>query len=153
MTMPPAALPSYITCLSLLALTLSTLGLVGCHASQDRQQIHSTRQHPANVTIVDTVHDRVLWRMQVPVDHQLELDFQRPGADRARVRLGEGPATEVAWGVEPIDGGPIDADLVPEGLINSGQLKLPGNPVRVQVEHRDQLRASAHDFFRYDQAD
>ena len=143
-------LPSALTLPWFAGMVLSLLATAGCQSSQDRQLIHSTREHPANVTVIDTLRDRTLWRMEVPVDHQLELDFDRPGAGRQYVGR-ESPATEMGWRVDSIGTGPSDPSLVPEGLIRSGQLPLTGNPVRVQVNYRDELTASSEVFFRYDQ--
>lgn len=115
-------------------IAFAPLAGVGCQASQDRQRVPSTRHQPADVAVIDTVADRTLWRIQIPIDHELELDFHRPGADQDRISLSEMPPTHMTWELRLADDGPDDPQVTVDE--SSGEQRLSGNPVRMQVEYR-----------------
>ena len=53
----------------------------GCSSSKDVWPLESTHHRPMSVTVVDTLNDRTLWSMDIPVDHTLRLQLIKPNRD------------------------------------------------------------------------
>jgi len=102
---------------ALLAAFVLTLGSLnsGC-ASQDKSVYTSTIHLPTTVAVKDTVTDELIWKLDVPVEHELVLDYNRANeAELLQVRA-ELPADRMAWKVRKRD---------KRTTVASGDYKLP----------------------------
>lgn len=111
----------------------------GCNMSRDRQVIRSTPNEPMNVAVIDTDLERPIWAMEVPVGHELRLDFSH-GRDRYAMRQADAPPTQMDWQISRVGRFFVDRDLVTGP--RSGGIDLPEAPVRVEVERRETAAVS-----------
>ncbi len=135
----------------LMLLAVMLVGLGGCSFSADRQVFESTQTQPTNVAVIDTTQDRVLWRMEVPVEHKVELDFDRPGLEREATRISQLPATSMTWKLYPIAKPYSDPNLRVGEAIAHGEVQLTGNPVRMQINYRKSAAISGEGLYRIEQ--
>ncbi len=68
--------------------------LIGC--SMDKYAFVSTVDKPMSVALVDHHRDKTLWEMDIPVQHKLVLDFDRP-LEFEPLRANMEPATKMSW--------------------------------------------------------
>lgn len=98
--------------------------LTGC--SQDKIVIDSTVFYPASVAIVDPGRKLTIWQMDVPVDHKLVLDFDRP-LELEFLNANMKPATKMSWRLYLSGrGAPVEKD----------RIDLPGTPIIVRETYR-----------------
>jgi hypothetical protein len=105
------------------ALGIAVAGLVlsaltGCSTGVYK----STPELPATVWIEDVNLHKIIWSMDVPVQHKLALKFDRQGGmwDAGL------PATSVDWTLKTLEGDQVATDTV----------KLPGTAIKLGVDYR-----------------
>jgi outer membrane biosynthesis protein TonB len=101
--------------------------------SLDRHNFISTPHQPLTVSVKDTITGEELLRVDIPVYKQLLIDFEHKH-DWTPAQTPGLPAESVTWEI-------IDADRLMAGGMIGGDLKnrleLPGNPVKIVVDVRD----------------
>ena len=68
--------------------------LVGC--SMDKYEFISSIDKPMSIALVDHHRDKTLWEIDIPVDHKLVLDFDRP-FEFEPIRANMEAATKMSW--------------------------------------------------------
>ena len=104
------------------------LVLVGC--SMDKHVFVSSVDKPMSVALVDHHRDRTLWEMDIPVQHKLVLDFDRP-YEFEPLRANMEPATKMSWrlyNLSPKLGRHIPTEW--------HRRDLPGTPFMIKVSLR-----------------
>ena len=121
-----AAIRPTLALFAVSALLTLTLGLGGC--SMDKHAYSSTIHLPKTVALRDTVTDETIWKLDIPVQHELLLDFDRSGEiELAKVRA-ELPADTMTWKLRTLDS---------HKKVAKGKVKLPyPNPVSMVVTLR-----------------
>ena len=132
--------------LTLLAATL----LVGC-ASSDTHTFESTRMRPTNVALIDTTQNSVLWRMEIPVDHELKLDLNKTGPEIESARVSDLPPNMLHWTLYDRATPWNDPEKLANQPIAQGDLELTGNPVRLQVGYRASAEVTGDSVYRIQQ--
>lgn len=103
----------------------------GC--SNDRHVFKSTVLRPTSVALVDMTNDQVLWSMDIPTGHKLDIDFNPLSASEVASVRPTVPAEHMRWRLRRISS-PVSF-LDPE--VDQGELDLPGNPVMLKVSYRN----------------
>jgi hypothetical protein len=127
----PYARSSMNTALRIVAL-VALVSIVGCTRfpygmSLDKHEFLSTPELPLTITLVDTVADQEVWRVDVPVNKKLVVDLEhaedwRPGLTPAS------PAYKVSWQI--MEPGAFSSIL-------ARSQELSGNPVLLKMVVRD----------------
>lgn len=127
------AFPSSVFGLCMLATVL--VGLSGCASSKDKHSYVSTIYRPTTITIKDTVTGEFIWKMDIPVEHELTLDFDSEGETEWASVNADLPATRMKWKLKErrhkklIDKGDFDMPA-PHGTIIQLSLRpAPEKPV------------------------
>ncbi len=116
----------------LLAVTLP-LCATGC-STNDKHIFLSTVNQPTTITLLDANHRQSVWEMDIPVNHQLVLDFENDGKNtEGRVEA----ASWVDWQLIRTDAQPRDTGIKRKGvMVRSDRVDLTGTHVRIQVSYR-----------------
>jgi len=111
-----------------------TLSAVGC-ATKDHHVFKSTVNQPTTVTLLDVHQNQAVWEMDVPVNHQLVLDFENSaGSGSNAVGVAESWAD---WKLYRSDDQPTDTGRDRKGsMIQSDRIDLTGTAVRMHVSYR-----------------
>lgn len=111
------------------ALVLAT----GC--SRDRHVFRSTALTQKSVSVVSQQTGDTLWTKDIPVNQQLLLDFDRNGRGRELYASPNIPATGMAWELWSGDA-IVEYGSKRKGgrKLDSGKVKLPGQPVTIAVK-------------------
>lgn len=125
----PGRLSGTRQAVALLALVASSLvGLSGCASSQDKSEYISTIYRPTTVGILDTVTDELIWKMDVPVEHALEIDMDRVNEVELFKVNQDMPATDMTWELR---------DRWTRALVAEGKFKLPApHGVMIMLDYR-----------------
>jgi len=121
-------------------LAACSLTLVGC-VSADQHTFESTPLQPANVSVVSSTSNERLWRMQVPAEHDLTLNFDRSGNEHEGISVSELPADHLTWTLYNNAG----------TTVATGGVPLPGEPVRVQLDYRADAEVTGDGLYRIEQ--
>ena len=113
---------SFATILLMLGLGL----LVPACASLDRHTFHSTALLPTTLSLVDTTNDTVFWKMDIPTDHKLTVNFDRNGTAGV-FKTSMEPATTMRWQLRPVNG---------KAEPRQGTLELSASPLIMKVAYR-----------------
>lgn len=109
-------------------LLIAAAASLGACSSQDKHVFVSTHQLPTTVTLVTALNQQnVLWSKEIPVGHELEVDFDRSDEEVEFASVKMLPAKVMKWEVRKID----EMDSV-----EKDELKLPGDPVMLKVSYR-----------------
>ena len=111
-----------ITCLLGLGCLLSA-----CSSSADRNVYHSTPWSPKTIMVRDTLSHKIIWEKDIPVNHRLVLDFDRPG-DYPPFRISHDPAKEMIWSLTQ-DG--------TKKLVEQGRFQLQGVSILISMKIRE----------------
>lgn len=122
------------------AALLSLLGLVGC-VSTDRHVYESTEMRPTTVQVIDTVQNQVVWSMDVPVGHQIIIDFHSLD-EMAGVTASKDRAEVMTWKLRDVEGRKVER----REPLESNRVELPDHRVALRVRYRDRARQEAPDF-------
>ena len=102
--------------------------LSACTSSADKSVYHSTPWSPKTIMVRDTLSHKVIWAKDIPVNHRLLLDFNRPG-DRPPFKINStDPATEMVWSLTQ-DG--------TKTMVEEGILQLQGAPIMISMQIRE----------------
>lgn len=116
---------------------LTPLLVVGCKHSADQHTFASSQLRPTNVAVVDTLTGRTIWRMEVPIGHELVIDFDRQGLEREGTRISKLPPNELTWHLYEIYKPYDDADHRVGEAVAEQTVTLSDNPLRLQVTYRN----------------
>jgi hypothetical protein len=120
--------------LTLLALAVMLIG-VGCE-SRDLHTFASTSQRPTTLTLIDIDRNESVWEMDIPVNHQLVLDFENNLTEASVDASGVAPSW-VDWQLYRIDDQPVYVGEERDGVpVRGERLDLTGTNVRMQVSFR-----------------
>ncbi|MFW6059690.1 MAG: hypothetical protein ACODAQ_05880 [Phycisphaeraceae bacterium] len=133
----------------MLAVALLCLG--GCQTSSDQHVFQSTHLRPANVTVIDAREGRPLWRMEVPVGHELTINLDRRGLEREGTRVSTLPANQLRWALHDIERPYNEAEHRVGQAIASDTVVLTGHPLRVHVTYRHSPAVSGQGPYRIEQ--
>lgn len=109
---------------SLCLLALMMMLVTGC--SDDRSVYYSTVARPTTINLYDSNSGNILWTKAIPVQHRLEMDFDRKDEDEG-VSISGKPATTLTW------------KLCRDGqdeAVEREELALPGTDLYVGVIYR-----------------
>ncbi len=112
--------PLKAPCVGLALLT----SLTGC--SFDKHVFESTVDLPTSVALVDPLRNKTLWQMDIPVEHKLVLDFDRP-FEIEPIWSNQKPATQMTWRLYNV------REVRPKYWKS---MKLPGEPFVMRVSYR-----------------
>lgn len=90
-----------------------------------KHTFRSTPELPATVLLSETSTDKVLWSMDVPVQHKVVVAFTTEGHDDM-FNSGSNPPTHMEWTLETLNGDEVSHD----------SLALPGTNVLLNVQYR-----------------
>jgi hypothetical protein len=109
-------------------LLIAAAASLGACSSTDKHVFVSTHQLPTTVTLVTALNQQnVLWSKEVPVGHELEVDFDRTDDEVEIASVKMLPAKLMKWEVRKID------ESEP---VEQAELQLPGDPVMLKVSYR-----------------
>jgi hypothetical protein len=115
-------------------LLIAAAASLGACASQDKHVFVSTHQLPTTVTLVTALNQQnVLWSKEIPVGHELEVDFDRSDEEVEVASVKMLPAKVMKWEVRKID---------ESEAVEKAELQLSGDPVMLKVSYRKPERPS-----------
>ncbi|MCX5662276.1 MAG: hypothetical protein NTW19_21565 [Planctomycetota bacterium] len=85
----------------------------------------STPELPTTLLVSETSTDKVLWSMDIPVQHKVKIRFSHPN-QVDMFHTGANPATEMSWDLYTLNGDEI----------TDGKVSLPGTNVLLNVQYR-----------------
>jgi len=122
----------------LLATTCLAVVLVSTGCSQDRHVYRSTRLSPKSISIVSLETGKTLWTKDVPVSHQLLIDFSRDGKGGEEWGSANVPADEMDWELWTLNSTARYGSEMKDGKkTDSGHLDLSGEEIIIKVDQLD----------------
>lgn len=124
-------------------------GMTGCKTSKDKHTYVSTIYRPTTVTIKDTVTEEFIWKMDIPVEHELTMDFDSKGETEWASVNADLPATSMTWTLKErrhqkeVDSGEFDLPA-PHGTIIIVSLRpAPEEPVAISGSYSPEILAGS----------
>ncbi len=118
----------FVTALPLIAL------VTGCSA-KDQHVFHSSVNLPTTIALIDTYKNESVWSMDIPVNHDLKLDFE--GSASGQTGADGGSPSWVNWKLTSTDDLPTNTGRKRSGkLVRSDRIDLTGKRIRVAVSYR-----------------
>ena len=111
------------------------LALVMTACSQDRDVHYSTVYLPITIEVFDPGTATVIWKMDVPVQHKLIMDFNRTDDIEFAGVDPDKPATSFRWSLIRTRGGK---------RVDHGRVQLQGVPVLKRISYRPAPEYPAH---------
>lgn len=125
--------------MSIFSRTLAPIGLglvvslaAGCSYSQDQDTFASPPQLPKTITIIDTIQNKPLWTMQIPVGDQLVIDYNGHHLSEMFVQPTT-PATHGTWALYKIGDNPDNPFAEP---LKQGTITFDGDPIEARITFR-----------------